>query len=64
MQANKATKGIILQDQRNQDLGGHIYHIYLKYHANGDGAKTGVEMAAELVAEPIEISPELAPKRR
>lgn len=41
-----------------------IVIIYSKDHANGDGAKTGVEIAAEPLAESIEVSPELVPKRQ
>jgi hypothetical protein len=38
--------------------------IYSKDQANGDGAKTGAEIAADPVEQPIEVSPESAPKRQ
>jgi hypothetical protein len=42
----------------------HICAIYLKDHANGEGAKTGVETAREEIAEPNELSPDLPQKRQ
>ncbi|XBI26337.1 hypothetical protein VPH35_051077 [Triticum aestivum] len=38
--------------------------VYSKDHANGEGAKTGAEIATEPLEEPAEVSPEVAPKRQ
>ncbi|KAF7083757.1 hypothetical protein CFC21_087511 [Triticum aestivum] len=38
--------------------------VYSKDYANGEGTKTGAEIAAEPLEEPIEVSLEVVPKRQ
>ncbi|KAM3278900.1 hypothetical protein ACQJBY_046286 [Aegilops geniculata] len=62
--ANKKEKGLASYKTKVVKHWESISIIYSKDHANVEGAMTGAKTAVDLEAEPIEISPEVAPKRQ
>lgn len=64
VEANKKEKGLASYKTKVVKHWESISIIYSKDHANGEGAMTGAETTADPEAEPIEISPEVAPKRQ
>ena len=63
MQANKKEKALASYKTKVVKNWEAISTIYSKDHADGEGAKTGAETAADL-EETIEVSPETVPKRQ
>ncbi|XBH77851.1 hypothetical protein VPH35_104241 [Triticum aestivum] len=61
VEASKEIKSYKTKVIKNWDS---ICIVYSKDHANGKGAKTGADIAVEPLEEPIEVSPEVTPKRQ
>ena len=64
VQANKASKEIKSYKTKVINNRESIATIYSQDHANCDGGKKNVGTAAKQLVEPIEVSPEVAPKRQ